>query len=238
MSASSSPASTSTTAPSSSSTPPTKSGGFFSSGGSPALILAFLAIGIFAGGLISMLFLRRLALRHFFHRTWTREADAENWEIDWTAMLTSTAQRRKSRKKLGAKPKLYEPLSSAYAEKEPPAQLPEEVPLLPTEPPPAPSRLTSLLPWPKPPARLPTPPPSPPPSYDSLTGTLQVGVAILMPLQEERSSRRPEGEPRVPLFELGFVEFPWTEEQHALCQSQPIAPDTQSQEAGPSTETA
>ena len=130
-----------------------------------------------------------------------------------------------------------QPLSAAYAEKEPPAPPPEEVPLSSTEPPPAPSRLASLLPWPKLPARPLTPPPSPPPSYDSLTGTLQVGVAILMPLQEERSSRRPEEEPRVPLFELGFVEVPWTEEQHDLCQTQPIASDTQSQEAGPSTET-
>ena len=84
-----------------------KGGGLFDSDASPALILAFLAIGIFAGGLISMLFLRRFALRHWFRRSWTQEAD--NWEAEWTAMLLNQGQARSKRRvRLGDKPKLWD----------------------------------------------------------------------------------------------------------------------------------
>ncbi len=129
-----------------------------------------------------------------------------------------------------------QPLSAAYAKREPPPPLAEQDPLLPPEPVPQPSRLTSLLPWAKSPT-IPLPLPSPPPDYDSTPGSLQVGVAIIMPLQLDGSDRRPDGAARVPLFELGFVEFPWSDEKQDLCLPLPTTPDLQDQEGGPSTET-
>ena len=83
------------------------SGGFFSSGGSPALVLAFLAIGIFAGGLISMLFLRRFALRHWFRRSWTREDG--DWDTEWAEMVRDgQARSARRRRSVGEKPVLWD----------------------------------------------------------------------------------------------------------------------------------
>ena len=54
-----------------------------------------------------MLFLRRFALRHWFRRSWTQEAD--NWEAEWTAMLLNQGQARSKRRvRLGDKPKLWD----------------------------------------------------------------------------------------------------------------------------------
>lgn len=109
--ATSTPASTvATTTPASSPTraapsaSPTSGGGLFSKAGSPALVLAFLAIGIFAGGLLSMMFLRHIGILRLMRQ---RHAALRTEDAD-AASAQPPAMSRRRRRVLGEKPKLWE----------------------------------------------------------------------------------------------------------------------------------
>ncbi|KAI0337991.1 hypothetical protein BDW22DRAFT_1363323, partial [Trametopsis cervina] len=103
-----------TTTSTSTSGPPNPPTGLFSSDASPALILAFLAIGIFAGGLMCMVFLRRYGLLSFI---WRRRmppvvlhADVQEWAA---GVAVTGGPSRRGRKPLGPKPKLWDIESGA-----------------------------------------------------------------------------------------------------------------------------
>ncbi|PSS03728.1 hypothetical protein PHLCEN_2v3953 [Hermanssonia centrifuga] len=214
---------TSPTSTSASSTTITSSpNGFFSPGGSPALVLAFLAIGIFAGGLISMIFLRRFALRHLFNRRgWQPEGESFDTRMDFAFGGGMHNRSRRRGPKLGPKPVLWDfqgvslrnwkrsqdwnlvlPVSARVPE--PPNAI------TPTQPQPAPpqrSGISTLLRLP----RHPTPPQIPTPVRKS-DGSIQLAVAVAMPFQRNEQPRRTEGDSshEVPIYELGFVNLPWS----------------------------
>lgn len=99
-----------------------------------------------------------------------------------------------------------QPLSAALMQKEdPPASSPE-----PSSPPnslPQPSWRPSIFRWKRGPS--PPPPSSPPPDYNTVHGTMQLAVAIVMPLQRGHSRRRSEGVREPVVYELGFARVPW-----------------------------
>jgi hypothetical protein len=79
------------------------SSGFFSLQGSPALVLAFLAIGIFAGGLLSLFFLRHIGVIRFLRNRQVHAAATHGDEPTPT-----TGRRSRRRRILGEKPKLWD----------------------------------------------------------------------------------------------------------------------------------
>lgn len=78
------------------------SSGLFSTAGSPALVLAFLAIGIFAGGLLSMLFLRHVRIMRLMRQ---RQLAIDEAVPPGNQFVMG---RRSRRLAFGEKPKLWE----------------------------------------------------------------------------------------------------------------------------------
>ncbi|KAI0918422.1 hypothetical protein AcV5_002416 [Taiwanofungus camphoratus] len=85
------------------------SGGFFSANGTPALILAFLAIGLFVGGMIAMLGLRRRILARRI-RQWagTPPASPPDWDVDARDLIERARNGELRRRNIGKQPKLWD----------------------------------------------------------------------------------------------------------------------------------
>ncbi|KAI0090459.1 hypothetical protein BDY19DRAFT_940256, partial [Irpex rosettiformis] len=104
--------STSSTIQSTPTTNPNRPTNPFTTAASPALILAFLALGIFAGGFLCVLFLRRYGIRGCLwrERQLSLEEQEEEEARDWGNEVANAGDRRsrKRRKTLGPKPKLWD----------------------------------------------------------------------------------------------------------------------------------
>ncbi|EKM57488.1 uncharacterized protein PHACADRAFT_251161 [Phanerochaete carnosa HHB-10118-sp] len=219
---------------SSTSTPGASGGssGFFSKTGSPALVLAFLAVGIFAGGLLSMLFLRHIGiLRRIRQRQLAVATEAAPPGPDDPVFMSRRSRRRKP---LGEKPKLWEYIHNSgrrsrnawdgFVPIAVSSMQPIKISLPGSQPAARPfsrsmhrRRLDAVGRWirglgPRAPA-----PPASSPSNN--IGALHLTVAITMPSQQ----RPKAGErPSVPIYELGLVDIPWTTDKfEALTSSSP-----------------
>ena len=102
-----------TLVPGSTTSTPASSGGgsSFSANGTAALILAFLAIGLFVGGMVAMIGLRRRA--HERAQRWmASETPTPVWAHDYPEVEDingrSTRARRKKKKDVGKRPTLYD----------------------------------------------------------------------------------------------------------------------------------
>ncbi|GJE85074.1 hypothetical protein PsYK624_011510 [Phanerochaete sordida] len=203
--------------------------GFFSKTGSPALVLAFLAIGIFAGGLLSLLFLRHVGLLRLM-----RQRQIAAGAVPPGPLEPAPASRRsRRRKQLGEKPKLWDykysigrrnrsgwdafvplavspvqppklpPLDSASAMR-PPSRSPHR------------RRLDAVGRWVR--GLDPRPPTMTTPTTPNDAGSLHLAVAIAMP---SPNPSRAGGRGGVPIYELGLISVPWTAEQFEALTPRP-----------------
>ncbi|KZT69211.1 hypothetical protein DAEQUDRAFT_283965 [Daedalea quercina L-15889] len=105
------PTASATGSTTSTSTSSSGGGPSFSANGTAALILAFLAIGLFVGGMVAMIGLRRRALGRA-QRWMTSETPTPVWAHDYPEAEDSsgrdTGARRKKKREIGRRPKLYD----------------------------------------------------------------------------------------------------------------------------------
>ncbi|PCH35129.1 hypothetical protein WOLCODRAFT_133744 [Wolfiporia cocos MD-104 SS10] len=86
--------------------------GFFSANGTPALILAFLAIGLFVGGMLAMFGLRRRMVNYGPRRWFASEPPAEalsaGWAIDLQDAIGPSRASGRKKKDVGKPPLLWD----------------------------------------------------------------------------------------------------------------------------------
>ncbi|KAL6302662.1 hypothetical protein BKA93DRAFT_827179 [Sparassis latifolia] len=199
-------------------------GGFFSANGTPALILAFLAIGLFVGGMVTMFALRRRRMFRLGNRFLGRRTNTWTSDIPESTVPQRTERRRQ--RHFGKKPELWDvytvkeeyqdaswekvtPISAKVITEELPDVL-HDVDPPPLFSPPHESRFHSLISHGRfgflrstevQPTAVPTRPPR-----------IEVAVAIAMPVPSSSDSGMLE-------YSLGLAELPWDSDMHAAMHS-------------------
>ncbi|EMD35649.1 hypothetical protein CERSUDRAFT_116391 [Gelatoporia subvermispora B] len=226
----------------------TSSNSLFSSHGSPALILAFLAIGLFAGGIIAMFGFRRYHMSsQFGRRRGFVGRRQEEGDLDGPAGFQTTGPRvpRTVKRNFGEKPLLWDVYAVDDSDYSLMNLMPISAKVLAAQSHPEdgtsgrPSlqrsdshvgRLRTFIIHGPSPRRTPSsasvpaspsssPTPASAPAASPSLVRLQVAVAIAMPAPYANNSTIPD-------YSLGLMELPWSVSAQARNASSEIAPDS------------